>query len=180
MPQLHLYDQQDNPLRRRGFAAVYCDDYRLWQGRCVTNRQGVQAVGVSSIGDVQREIQTHGANLKLITSLSLHTHGLPGTVFLRKGSITSANVGTLMQACAANLSAPADIFFYGCQVGQGSAGEKFLEDAGRAMLSHGGGRALAVNSLTWSVPTYGQWLPPWGSVVVAEVQVGGAVTIHHP
>lgn len=180
MTDLHLYDHSDNLLRRMGYAEVYCEDFNVVTGQCYRNRPGILHAAVSSIEEVRSWILTIGVRVRTINSIWFHTHGRPGYIQLLNGGIHTGNVYALHLVCSQYLSMPANIYFLGCNVGEGSCGEQFLRVAGRAMLTHGGGSVFAADSKTSSTPWSGQTLPIWGNPVVAEVQHGGAVQIHHP
>ena len=180
MTELHLYDFNDNFLRRMGYAEVYCEDYSVSQGRCLQDRPGILHAAVASIGDVISWIRVIGRRVRTIHALKFHTHGNIGYIHLPNGGITMANVNTLQPACSEFLSMPADVQFYGCNVAEGSNGRAFLVAAGRAMLGHGGGRMAASDAGTLSVPGLGQRLPFWANQIVARVYPGGAVEIHYP
>ncbi|MEZ5425758.1 MAG: DUF4347 domain-containing protein [Pyrinomonadaceae bacterium] len=167
MIELHLYDGNDNPLRRGGYKKVY-------------DRPGVLHSPVYSVEDVRREVRIVGNTIGSINRLCFQTHGHPGLIYLPEGGIDSQSVSILSKVCSLFMAKGAQVWIYGCQVAQGKIGEDFLKLLAQTMLGVGGGLALATNSLTWSMPWYGQWLPPWGDVVAAKVQPGGAVTIVHP
>ena len=170
---LHLYDYNDNWGRRMGYAEHYCEDYRVTTGQCFKNKPGSLHAAVASIGDVRVWIQAIGRRVRTIHSVRFHTHGAPGYIHLPNGGITAANVATLRPVCTTYVSAPGQVVFFGCNVGEGDRGRAFLEAAGRAMLGHGGGTVHAVDSVTFSVPWLGQRYPIWGDDVTVEIQPGG-------
>ena len=179
MTELHLYDYNDNFLRRMGYAEVYCEDYSVSAGRCLQDRPGILHAEVASIGDVISWIRTIGRQVRTIQTLKFHTHGNIGRISLPNGIITAANVIALRPVCSEFLGMPADVQFYGCNVAGGPNGRAFLVAAGRVMLGHGGGRMAASDAGTLSVPGLGQGLPFWANQIVARVYPGGAVKIHY-
>lgn len=164
-------------MRRMGYAAEYCADYSVRQGRCLSDRPDTIHAAVTSLADVQTQIEAVGKRVLTIDMMWIHTHGAPGYVHLPGGGITESNVGTLRPACSTYLAMPATIIFAGCNVGEGGPGERFLKAAGAAMLGHGGGHIVSSDSVTFSVPLLGQRRPIWSSIVEASVAPGGAVTV---
>lgn len=184
MLTLHLYDRTDNFYRRRGYADEYCASRiaAIFYPASCTPAVDTINTPVANIKDVENELNRIAGLGKTVDSLWFHSHGVPGVVNIsRNGAglnyLDWHTVWSLTPACQKALASPGRVFFAGCNVGEGARGEKFLLAAGAAMLGHGGGIMLAATSRTFSHPGLGQRLPPWGSVRVAKVSPGGAVSI---
>ena len=73
--------------------------------------------------------------------LELVLHGSPGSIYFKsKGQMVASYFGTI--ARAANMLAPnARVLFLGCNIAEGTEGDKFLTDVGKNMFTGFGGIA---------------------------------------
>jgi len=180
---LHLYDPTDNGTRRRGYAAEYCSslyDSVMNPATCAAPQYTI-VTPVTGIVDIEAEIQRIGGLGGKIGWLYIHSHGIPGQVWIPISPPTpclaATNVSYLKSACKKAMAPGAKVGFFGCNIGEGPQGEAFLRVAGPSMLGADGGLMFAATSVTLSGPVLGQRLPAWGSVRVATVSPGGVVVI---
>lgn len=184
MLTLQLYDSTDNRFRRRGYAAEYCNNVfesYIFPASCAPQPNTI-VTPVTSLTDIDNELQRIGGQGQRIDVLMVHSHGLPGQVWIPRYPPTlcldATNVHVLAPACRLSIAAPAKIVFLGCNIGEGQPGEAFLRVAGAHMLGLGGGVMLAPTSVTFSAPGYfGQRVAPWGNMRLATVSPGGAVVV---
>lgn len=166
---LHIYDVNDFGPRKWGYLG--------------SDRPGIVWTSVASLQDIQNEIARVGGLGGGINELWFHMHGSPGIVWLKTGYFSADQcmniytVGQLKPVCLHAMAPKARISFTACNLGEGPQGADFLRAAGPAMLSGGGGIMLAPTALTVSDPLFGEWLPRWSDVRVAQVSPGGAVII---
>jgi hypothetical protein len=80
MLTLQLYDPADNPFRRRGYAAEYCNsvfESFIFPASCAPQPNTI-VTPVTSLTDIDNELQRIGGQGQRIDVLMVHSHGLPG------------------------------------------------------------------------------------------------------
>ncbi|AUD01096.1 DUF4347 domain-containing protein [Spirosoma pollinicola] len=175
--KLYLYDWQDNMERQAGYAAEYCADYSFWAKHCARTNPDTRAEAIANANQVGPAIDKIGRQDMSISHLIFLTHGAPGYVHFPGGGFNHKNIGMLHTVCEEYLIYGAQVEFWGCNVGEGTAGATFLQAVGASVLKHGGGTIFCSDSVTFSFPYAGQRFPVWTNIVRANVLPGGATTV---
>jgi hypothetical protein len=85
------------------------------------------------------DIKTVTNTYALVKLLVFDTHGLPGAVHLPNGSRVEGIDFMVLSPHPAFLKKDARILFLGCNIGEGSAGDKFMDEVGMYLLRGKGG-----------------------------------------
>ena len=117
---LYLYDPQFEPAANRFVREV--------GGSSATH-------AINSWADVMDVMKSYS----LVKFLVFDTHGKPGTVSLPDSSNVDGVDFMLLPANPAFLRNQARILFLGCNIGEGSAGDRFIDEAGQYLLKGKGG-----------------------------------------
>lgn len=127
-----------------------------WQELVAGAKPGVDVVVLNPAEDAISQVTQALQGLAGVRNLEFLTDGTPGSITLGG---TTLNLATLTERSAdiagwsASLSAHADIIFWGCDVGQGSAGAAFVND----MHTLTGATIGASSDATGSAALGGDW-----------------------
>lgn len=93
----------------------------------------VDAKGISGVGELSDALKGY-VNIK---QLSFCTHGFPGGVYFKSGSLSAGNLKTI-QVLPTLFEGPGRLLFMGCETARTQAGKDFLIAAGRHFFDKGG------------------------------------------
>jgi len=126
----------------------------------------VVTVPAASIAELKSSLDQMAGLVKFDRAV-FQTHGSPGTIYFKDDALTSYRLLTEFagRGYTSLFAAGSRLYFDGCNVGEGEAGEKFLAAAGKIFLA-AGGEAFAWETLGVAIPG---WLPGW---------LSGGHTIH--
>lgn len=74
----------------------------------------------------------------LVRNVELLFHGSPGTIHFKSGLMSGSYFGTIARS-ANMLAAGARVLFLGCNIAEGTEGDKFLAEVGKNMFTATGG-----------------------------------------
>jgi hypothetical protein len=121
-------------------------------------REGQEAhildAGSDGLQQISDYIRDHG--LDDLTAIQIVSHGSEGELRLGSTMLTEANMASYSGALAeigASLSADGDILLYGCDIGAGAAGDRFLS----ALANHTGADVSASSDPTGATARGGDW-----------------------
>jgi hypothetical protein len=155
-----------------GDYVIIYDSYKDDTTRIAKNRApevGAKAIGVASIGELERELTALLKSGAKIDRLLFYTHGEPGVIFLGTSNLTSSGVYSLAGKGFEHLFLPdARINFDGCNIAEvkkgcevGTAcantdnGAVFLTAVAKTFLFKAGGRVVGWDSAGWGFSRFG-------------------------
>ena len=123
--ELMIYDVDDKLSSDEATKFLDSHKYGAWT---------VGAEGIRGVTALSEALQNFGN----IEQLSFCTHGFPGGVFFKGGSLTSGNL-TIVTVPPGLFKGAGRLLFMGCETARGKAGENFLIAAGRHFFAGKGG-----------------------------------------
>jgi Domain of unknown function (DUF4347) len=123
--ELMIYDADDTSCSDE--AAELLDSHKVggWT---------VGAAGVRGVAELSKTLQ----DFVNILQLSFCTHGFPGGVHFKGGSLTSVNLKTV-SVPSRLFNGPGRLLFMGCETARTKAGEDFIIEAGKHFFTGKGG-----------------------------------------
>jgi len=77
----------------------------------------------------------------MVKSVELVLHGSPGTIWFKGGGVMTASYFGTIASAANMLAMDARVLFLGCNIAEGTVGDKFLTEVGKNMFTGTGGIA---------------------------------------
>ena len=168
--ELMIYDADDESCSDEASEFLQSNKYGGWT---------VDAVGIRGKDELNDVLKGYVK----INQITFCTHGFPGGVYFKRGSVTSGNVYSI--------DVPPDLFggtgrllFMGCETARSKAGEDFLVDAGRHFFAGKGGvvGGATIYALGFSsgarLPLLGSSSAGWhvGKLILFKLDTSGTVT----
>jgi hypothetical protein len=123
--ELMIYDADDK---------LSCDEAKEFLDSHKYGAWTVGAEGIRGVRELSNALQKFGN----IEQLSFCTHGFPGGVFFKRGSLTAGNLN-IVNVPPRLFKGAGRLLFMGCETARGRVGENFLIAAGRHFFAGKGG-----------------------------------------
>ncbi|MBU3639604.1 DUF4347 domain-containing protein, partial [Polynucleobacter sp. AP-RePozz3-80-G7] len=128
-----------------------------WQQLASSVKPGLEVVLVNGWGDGLQEVADYLGGRTNIDAIHIVSHGSQGELFFGSLDATSGNIQNYsndLASIGATLSSGGDILLYGCFIGEGLAGQAFLDQ----IASASGANVAASTDITGPVSLSGDWI----------------------
>jgi hypothetical protein len=167
--ELIIYDADDSLSSHEAKKFQKTPQYGAWS---------VAAKGIRGVNELGAALNEYSS----ITQLSFCTHGSPGAVYFKKGSLKKSNLATV--AFLPDVfgrhrnyeSFTARLLFMGCQTAKGKSGKEFLIAAGKHFFKGKGGGIVGGTTNSNFYPYFGGTrVPGWGKIILIKLDAKGNV-----
>ena len=149
-----------DPSLNQGYRDIVFVDANVadWQTIVAAAHTGVGVVLLTGQGDGLREMADFLGGQRALDSISVVSHGNQAALYLGSIDLTTATVNNYANdfaQIATALKPTGDLLLYGCDVGQGVAGQEFLAQVSAAT---GGVNVVASSNVTGALSSGGDWV----------------------
>jgi glucose/arabinose dehydrogenase len=128
---VYLQNEDNAQLNNSPTSIVFIDGALANEKELISNIQTDRLIFLNKNSDGVIQIAEYLSKYTELTNIAIFSHGNIGVLEIGNSQLNSDNLQTYaseLKIWSNALKEDADIFFYGCNVGQGTAGESFLQE----------------------------------------------------